>query len=173
MEKTLKIRTRQRDHPTNPPVSETIRAVSISFNIASKTIRAVVKEELRKLFPKMPQPKVASLSEMTWKVQQAQGTSTMPRAPHAPQAMVYTAIHHSPPTALSRMEAVHCPPSPPAQPPNVQPPSQERPLSTVLPLLRKETSADTARTSDSNCEVSPWTHLVCCLGSTLMRSTIT
>ena len=56
LEKTLEIRTRQYDRPVNALAQETISGGAISSDSLRETIRAVVREELRKMFPTTPQP---------------------------------------------------------------------------------------------------------------------
>lgn len=120
MEKTLEVRTRQYDRPVNALVSETIGAGATSSDTLRETIRAVVREELRKLFPTTPEPQVASLTDVIREeVQQALGTSTPPEAPHEPQAMTYSAALRQPrPAPTRRPEAPqYRRPLPPARPP--------------------------------------------------------
>ena len=50
LEKTLEIRTRQYDRPVNALAPETISDRAISSDSLRETIRAVFREELRKLF---------------------------------------------------------------------------------------------------------------------------
>ena len=127
LEKTLEIRTRQYDRPVNALAQETISGGAINSDSLRETIRAVVREELRKLFPTTPQPQVATLTDVIREeVQQALGTSTTPEAPREPQAMAYAAAVRRPgPPALRRQEAPpyrrpFSRPQSPARPPTVQ-----------------------------------------------------
>lgn len=121
LEKTLEIRTRQYDRPINALVSETIGASAISSDSLRDTIRAVVREELRKLFPTTtPQPQVASLTDVIREeVQQALGTSMASEAPREPEAMTYSAAVRRPrPVPTPRQETPpYRRPMSPARPP--------------------------------------------------------
>ncbi|XP_077551866.1 uncharacterized protein LOC144166122 [Haemaphysalis longicornis] len=98
MEKTLEIRTRQYDRAIIALVSETIGAGAIKSESLRDTIRALVKEELRKLFPTTtPYPQVASLTDVIREeVQQALETSMPSEAPREPEAMTYSAAVRRP-----------------------------------------------------------------------------
>ncbi|XP_077550678.1 uncharacterized protein LOC144163880 [Haemaphysalis longicornis] len=139
MEKTLEIRTRQYDRPINAQVSETIGARAINSDSLRDTIRAVVREELWKLFPMTtPPPQVTSLTDVIREeVQQALGTSVPSEAPREPEAMTYSvAVRRPRPAPTRRQEA----------PPFRRPMTPSRP-----PVARNQTprKTDVWRTPDN------------------------
>ncbi|XP_077558175.1 uncharacterized protein LOC144173783 [Haemaphysalis longicornis] len=120
LEKALAIRTRQYDRLFNAPFSETVGAATVSSDPLRETIRAVVREELRKLFPTTQQPQMASLTDVIREeVQQALGASTPSEAPREPQAMTYsTALRRPHPAPIRLQEAPpYRRPLSPARPP--------------------------------------------------------
>ncbi|XP_077551730.1 uncharacterized protein LOC144165829 [Haemaphysalis longicornis] len=107
MEKTLEIRTRQFDRPINAVVADTIDAGALSSDTLRETIRAVVREELRKLFPTTPQPQVTSMSDVIREeIQLALGASTPSEVPREHQAMTYSAAVPRPRPAPTRHQEV-------------------------------------------------------------------
>ncbi|CAN7980595.1 unnamed protein product [Ixodes pacificus] len=88
IERTLDMRTRQYDRPV-PAISATYAEPrGVDAQTLRDTVRIVVREELRKLFPTTQQPEVSSLSEVIREELQ-QALSSMDISPEAqrPQAM--------------------------------------------------------------------------------------
>ncbi|KAH8038266.1 hypothetical protein HPB51_000239 [Rhipicephalus microplus] len=106
--------------PLNNLSVNPVNAPGLATEDLRETIRAVVREELRKLFPATPQPQVASLTDVVREeVQQALGSSTPSEASCEPQAMTYSAAARRPrpvPT-LYREAPPYRHPMSPARPP--------------------------------------------------------
>ena len=141
IEKALDMRSKQFDRQVSMLTESPVSAVGINPESLRETIRAVVREELRKLFTTTPQPQVATLTDVIREeVQQALGTSTPPEAPREPQAMAYAAAVRRPgPSAARRQEA------PPYRRPFSRPQSPARP-----PVAQQSTprKTDVWRTPD-------------------------
>lgn len=131
IEKALDMRARQSNRQfVDVGSSNCVDGTRIPTDTLRETIRAVVREELRKLFPAVPQPQVASLSDVIREeVQQALGTFTLPEAPRELQAMSYAAaIGTSRPLVTRRQESPRRHYSSPARLPTAQPPTPRRRL---------------------------------------------
>ncbi|XP_077548814.1 uncharacterized protein LOC144162224 [Haemaphysalis longicornis] len=63
IERTLDMRSRQHDRPLNAYSANPVNAPGFASDDLRKTIRAVAREERRKIFPTMPKPQVASLTD--------------------------------------------------------------------------------------------------------------
>ncbi|XP_077535994.1 uncharacterized protein LOC144148314 [Haemaphysalis longicornis] len=139
IEKALKMRAKQYNRNfVGAANANDFGSTRIPADSLRETIRAIVREELRKLLPTPPQPQVASLTDVIREeVQQALGTSTPSEVPREPQAMAYSA-------AVRR-----CRPAPTR--PQETPPYR-RPLSpTQPPVARNQTprKTDVWRTPDN------------------------
>ncbi|CAN8020665.1 unnamed protein product, partial [Ixodes persulcatus] len=97
IERTLAMRTRQSDRPV-PAISATYAEPrGVDAQMLRDTVRIVVREELRKLFPTTQQPQASSLSDVIREELQ-QALSSMDISPEAqrPQAMTYAAAARRP-----------------------------------------------------------------------------
>lgn len=120
IERTLDMRSRQYDRPLNTLSVNPVNAPGLATEDLRETIRAVVREELRKLFPATPQPQVASLTDVVREeVQQALGNSTPSEASCEPQAMTYSAAARRPRPVPTRYQEAppYRRPMSPARPP--------------------------------------------------------
>ncbi|CAN7977028.1 unnamed protein product [Ixodes persulcatus] len=126
IERTLDMRTRQYDRPV-PAISATYTEPrGVDAQMLRHTVRIVVREELRKLFPTTQQPQASSLSEVIREELQ-QALSSMNISPEAqrPQAMTYAAAARRPAqvqNAQWKRPSDHYPP-----PTNTFPPTPRRP----------------------------------------------
>uniref|UniRef100_A0A224Z7X4 Tick transposon n=1 Tax=Rhipicephalus zambeziensis TaxID=60191 RepID=A0A224Z7X4_9ACAR len=120
IEKTLELRTRQFNRRSSPGYAD---IQTLSSDDLRETIRAVVREELRRMFPSS-QPQVSSIADIVREeIQQSLGTPE-PQQP-LPQAMTYAAAarRYAPAprprqdTAPPQYRRQTPPPPPPSRPP--------------------------------------------------------
>ncbi|XP_077550722.1 uncharacterized protein LOC144163947 [Haemaphysalis longicornis] len=137
IERTLDMRSRQYDRQLNAFLANPVNAPGLVVEDLRETIRAVVREELRKLFPTTPQPQITSMTDVIREVQLTLGTSTPSETPRDKQAMNYSAAVRRPGPAPTRGQEA---------------PSNRRPLSPARPpVARNEmpTKTDLWRTPDN------------------------
>ncbi|CAN8005013.1 unnamed protein product [Ixodes hexagonus] len=92
IERTLDMRTKQYDRPVPAISAAYAESRGVDTQTLRDTVRIVVREELRKLFPTTQQPQVSSLSDVIREELQ-QALSSMDISPEAqrPQTMAYAA----------------------------------------------------------------------------------